>query len=202
MRVSKSSTDVVDDKNGDRKEANCGSVTSCFENLWLHCRVKKVGSASTSQENPERIIPKCVWTETDLPAFIVARSISTDKCSLDSSNETRKLSKGNAVTQRFLFAHEKLLQKLGSTTPVVMGVSEDGNNNEATYSISKPCRHYSEMCLRRYKSCSSSIDKGRTGSLPPLLWVLLSCVMLPWLPCMTCTNQQSYFQLHVLDSSR
>lgn len=172
-KLLKPSKEVLDELDYRYKEDE--KIISCFDKFWPHGRNKKIGASPAPEgTNSSPVVPQ--WTQSQLPKWVVTRSSSCSKLSPTPSKRNRKLSRGNAITQRFLFAHEKLLQKLGSTTsPIVMGIEEDGNNNEAPIFVAPPCYHQSEMFLKRYHSYSSSTEevlKSGTGSLPQILWVL------------------------------
>lgn len=176
LNPSKEVLDELDYRHSHREDEK---IVSCFDKFWPNGRNKKIGASPAPDEpNCSPVVPQ--WTQSQLPKWVVTRSSSCNQLSPDSS-KNRKLSRGNAITQRFLFAHEKLLQKLGSTTsPIVMGVAEDGNNNETPIYVAPPCYHQSEMFLKRYHSYSSSTEevlKSGTGSLPQILWVPFSCII-------------------------
>lgn len=175
--------------NSDDGLAESLTVTSCFDKFWPHGKNKKIG---TSRADSMRPPPKCTWTETDLPKWVVAVSSSNSggesgstesssvmKVSSDNvAHVRRRLSTGNAVTQRFLFAHEKLLQKLGTSSPVVMNftvpcASTQSAEDESTDEMPFVCQQ-SEQCLNTVTKVSPM--KVSTGSLPQMLWVWTSLI--------------------------
>lgn len=150
------------------------TVISCFEKFWPHGRNKKIEAASLPEGTDIGVIHQ--WTESNLPTWVVTRSSSCSKLSPNPSVKN-KLSRGNAITQRFLFAHEKLLQKVSITSPIVMKTSEDVNNNQEKVFLRSLCHHQSDICLKKHQSCTAPEDAAVnliTSSLPQILWVLFN----------------------------